>query len=257
MFDAAVGVGDENFVGHVDEEAGFDDAGDVMELVVEGGGVGDERGAAGGGGGMKVGFEVGVAVVGDEGCAVLVLALVDGGTHVLERAGDDGEGKFDHLDEDGEGGAEVLNDFFLADDDDQAGSDGLDDFFAGEVAAAAFDQVKLGVDLVRTVDGDVEGVDFVQGGEGDSGLTGDLLGEKACRDADDPQVLLLDTAAQCADESQRRAARAQADAVAIVDERRRMVTELFELFGGGLTGDCGGRGSSHKTGQYSGCGGRR
>ena len=75
----AVGVGDDDFVGHVDEEAGFDDAGDVVEGKIEGLGVVEL---------VIVGFavgeeamEVGVAVVGEERGAVVVEAWGDLGAH--------------------------------------------------------------------------------------------------------------------------------------------------------------------------------
>ncbi len=131
-------------MGHTDEEAGFDDAGHDAEGEFEFFGLGE-------GGEGELAVEVGVAVVGEEGGAIGVAALGDGGAEGLELADDGRAGEFDDLDEDGEVGAEVIDDFFLADDDDEFVGDAGDDFFAGEVAAAAFGEVEVGIDFVGAV----------------------------------------------------------------------------------------------------------
>lgn len=195
-------MGDDDFVGHVDEEAGFDDAGDVVEGEVEGVGVVEFVV----GGVAEEAVEVGVAVVGEEGGAVGVGAWGDGGAHGLEFSGDDGAGEFDDFDEDRKVGAEAGDDFFFADDDDEFFGDGGDDFFAGEVAAAAFGEVEVGIDFIGAIDGDVDGFGLFEGGEGDAGVARDLLGEEAGGDADGFEFLIADAAAEGADEGEGRLA---------------------------------------------------
>ena len=72
----------------------------------------------------------------------------------------------------------------LTNDNELVGAD-LDHLLAEESAAAALDKVEVGVDLVGTIDGDIELGVRVEGDEGDVEALGLLLGPDGGGDADD------------------------------------------------------------------------
>ena len=102
---------------------------------------------------------------------------------------------------------------FCADDDDESLADGGDDFFTREVAAAALDEVEVGINFVGTVDGDVEGVGLVEGGEGDVEVASDAFGLDAGGDPQDGEGFGVDAfGGQAQDEGEGGFAGAEAEA---------------------------------------------
>src|ERR1043166_9117264 len=151
--------GDDRRVGHPDEEAALDDAGQQLQLALGLFRVCDLAAAA---------VEYVVAVVGDVSLAALCatqerLDARDGGhaprRHLPgERHDLDGERKT----------SERRNLLARVGDDDEAARRRRPQLLAQERAAAALDEREAGADLVRAVNGEVELLDFGEGGERDA-----------------------------------------------------------------------------------------
>ena len=105
----------------------------------------------------------------------------------------------------------------LTNDNKLIGAD-LDHLLAEEGATAALDKVEVGIDLVGTVDGDVELGMGVEGDEGDVEALGLLLGPDGGGDADDVlELARLEQFADPLDSEVGGAARAQSDDHARLD----------------------------------------
>ncbi len=105
----------------------------------------------------------------------------------------------------------------LTNDNELVGAD-LDHLLAEEGATAALDKVEVGIDLVGTVDGDVELGMGVEGDEGDVEALGLLLGPDGGGDADDVlELARLEQLAHPLDSEVGGAARAQSDDHARLD----------------------------------------
>mmetsp|Transcript_21149 Transcript_21149/g.60663 ORF Transcript_21149/g.60663 Transcript_21149/m.60663 type:complete len:275 (+) Transcript_21149:2000-2824(+) len=127
----------------------------------------------------------------EDGLAALARGEGGDGAHgVLVAEGGDLHG-------DGEAGAKAVGQLRLVNNNNELVGADLDHLLAEEGAAAALDKVEVGVDLVGTVDGDVELGMGVEGDEGDVEALGLLLGPDGGGDADD--VLELARLEQFAD----------------------------------------------------------
>jgi hypothetical protein len=169
-----VAVGDEDYAGAVDEEAVFDDAGNVAEFARECWWIGDAA---------EIAVEDVMPLVGDEGLSVF---LADGyrGTELLDLAAD--ERKREGYDFDGNGETPEHRDLLAGvGDDDEHARGGGDNFFIEESATAAFDEIELRVELIGTVDGDVDLLDFVEVRERNAELGGRVACASRCGDAAD------------------------------------------------------------------------
>ena len=85
------------------------------------------------------------------------------------------------------------------------------DLLAEQGASPPLDHPELGVDLVGTIEVDVQRVDVVQLAEGDVQAAGELGGRQAGRNRDDLQTLPLDPFAEVLDHQGRRRARSESD----------------------------------------------
>ena len=98
--------------------------------------------------------------------------------------------ELDHLHRHGQpASAEAVHELGVVDDHDELVGGGLDHLLAEEGAAAAFDEVEVGVDLVGAVDGEIEAGIVVEDGEGDAERAGLLLRALGGRDPDDVSEL--------------------------------------------------------------------
>lgn len=155
--------------------------------------------------------------------------------------------ELDHLHRHGEAGAaEAGDELGVVDDDDELVGGGLDHLLAEEGAAAALDEVEVGVDLVGAVDGEVDVGVGVEGGEGDAEGGGLLLGALGGGDADDVgEGAGFEEGAELVDDEGGGGAGAEAEDHAAVDVLDGLVGgELLEVVlgedgGGGLDGEFG------------------
>ena len=156
----AVLSGDDDVVGHAEEEAVFDDAGAGTELG------GEFLGICEGAEGAVVNE---VAFVGDERAAVRPSAQDGVAVELLEEEPLGFRAERNNFNRQGVLGAELRGHFGFVDHDDFAPAGLGDDFFVEEGAAAALDEVELGIHFVGAVDGDVDdggalGIDERQAG---------------------------------------------------------------------------------------------
>ena len=136
-------------------------------------------------------------------------------------------------------GPRALAQLGLVDDDDELLGHHLDHLLAEESAAAALDEGEVGVDLVGTVDGDVEDGLLVEGAEGDVERLRLLASALGGGDGDDVlQLAGLELLAEAFDGEVGGGSRAEADDHAGLDVvvDRLVADELLELILGGRHG---------------------
>ena len=163
-------TGDDDIVGHAEEESVFDDAAAGVEFSAEFLWVGD---------GSESTVVDKVALVGDVGCAVRFRAQFGTTAEFVEEMPLAGTAEGDDLDGQAVKCAELRGHFGFVDDDDFALAGLRDDFLVEQGAAAALDEIELRIELVGAVDGEIDGgrafgVD--QGKSGGFGGTGHLGG---------------------------------------------------------------------------------
>ena len=146
MAEAALS-GDDDIVGHAEEESVFDDAAAGVELGAEFFRVGD---------GAEGAVIDEISFVGYVRRAVLLGAQFRVAAEFVEEVPLAGAAERDHLDRQTVEGAELRRHFGFVDHDDFALAGLRDDFFMEQGATAAFDQVELRIDLVGAVDGQVD-----------------------------------------------------------------------------------------------------
>ncbi len=137
-----------------------------------------------------------ISIVGD-GNLISIILVVGAGSHTEDgvassnrgESRDGAEGVFvaegRDLDGDGEARSESVAEFGFIDDDDEFVRADLDHLFAEEGSAPALDEVEVGVDLIRAIDGHVELGVRVEGDEGDAELLGLFLGADRGGDGND------------------------------------------------------------------------
>ena len=111
-----------------------------------------------------------------------------------------------------EAGPERVAQLRLVDDHDELVRDDLDHLLPQQGAAAALDQIQIGIDLVGTVDRDVEPRELVQRGQRNTQLLGLFFGSDRSRHGDDVlERAIFQEHPEPLDRERGRRARAQAD----------------------------------------------
>ena len=139
--------GDDDVVGHAEEEPVLDDAAPGVQLRAEFLGIGD---------GTEGAVIDEVALVGDVGLAVFLGAQVRISAEFVEEVPLAGAAEGDDLDGQAVKGAELRRHLGFVDHDDFALAGLGHDFLVEQGAAAAFDQIEARVDLVGPVDGHID-----------------------------------------------------------------------------------------------------
>ena len=139
--------GDDDIVGHAEEEPVLDDAAAGVQLRTEFLGIGD---------GTEGAVIDEVALVGDVGLAVFLGAQVRISAEFVEEVPLAGAAEGDDLDGQAVKGAELRRHLRFVDHDDFALAGLGHDFLVEQGAAAAFDQIEARVDLVGPVDGQID-----------------------------------------------------------------------------------------------------
>jgi hypothetical protein len=152
-----------------------------------------------------------VALVGVEGLPVRAGSRRGARAEPLEEARLRAPAEGDHLDRHGAVGAQPRRGLHLVHDDDLAAAGLGDDLLPQQRAAAAFDQVEVGIDLVGAVDCQVHSARQVLREQGDALLArGGGAGRRGGAADDVPQAALAQQGADPPDGEDRRAAGAQA-----------------------------------------------
>lgn len=220
-----------------------------------------------------------ISIVGD-GNLISIILVVGAGSHTEDgvassnrgESRDGAEGVFvaegRDLDGDGEARSESVAEFGFIDDDDEFVRADLDHLFAEEGSASALDEVEVGVDLIRAIDGHVELGVRVEGDEGDAELLGLLLGADRGGDGNDVFELAgLEELAEALDGEVGGGARSEphdhAGLDVVVDGFvSYLLLELVlgdgggHVEGGGGDGEGGGRGALEGRGGEGCCGGQ-
>ena len=169
FFDAAGGVY-QDLVGLIQEDAVVDDAGDIVELAGELGGVAV----------FELDIDDEAAVVGEEEVAVEGAAddavegdVAQAGADAGQAESQDGDGERDAL-------TEAIDEFGFVDDVDAFARGSGDHALADDGAAGALDHAHLGIDFIRAVEeivdvlehGEVHQLKLLGAGEGFGGVAG-------------------------------------------------------------------------------------
>ncbi len=139
--------GDDDVVGHAEEESVLDDAAAGVQLCTEFLGIGD---------GTEGAVIDEVALVGDVGAPVFLGAQVRISAEFVEEVPLAGAAEGDDFDGQAVKGAELRRHLGFVDHDDFALAGLGHDFLVEQGAAAALDQIEAGVDLVGPVDGHID-----------------------------------------------------------------------------------------------------
>ena len=140
--------GDDDIVSHAEEESVFYYAAAGVEFGAEFLGVGD---------GAEGAVVDEVALVGDVGRAVRFRAQFGMAAEFVEEMPLAGPSEWDHLDGQVVKRAQLRRHFGFIDDDDFALAGLRDDFLVEQGATAALDEIELRIDLVGSVDGEIDG----------------------------------------------------------------------------------------------------